>query len=250
MLNKIFAHRGFSAKYPENTMLAFQKAVEIGADGVEFDVQLTSDGVPVIIHDEDLNRVAGENVLVKDLTYPELIRRDVSYKFKGQVEKQAVPKLEEYFALVRDLDFITNIELKTAYWEYPGIEQKVIDLIDAFSLRERVILSSFNHYTLLRAKAIAPDIPCGLLYECRIAEPQDYAKLLGMEYLHPLYLFLNDAELEKYQAAGVKASPWTVDHEQDLRYLLKQDAVFAVMTNTPDVALAIRAEMEREAAKK
>lgn len=245
-MNRIFAHRGFSARYPENTMIAFEKAIEVGADGVEFDVQLTSDGVPVIIHDEDLNRVAGDNAYVKDLTYAELSRRDVSYRFKGQVPKQRVPRLEEYFSLVRERDFITNIELKTAYWEYPGIEQRVIDLIDEYGLRGRVILSSFNHYTLLRAKAIAPEIPCGILYECRIAEPQDYVKRLGMEYLHPLYLFLNDRELKKYREAGVKASPWTVDREADMRYLLRQEAVFAIMTNTPDTALALRAEMEKE----
>lgn len=239
-MNKILAHRGFSAAYPENTMLAFQKALEIGADGVEFDVQLTSDGVPVILHDEDLNRVAGENVYVKDLTYAELRRLDVSYKFRGQVPKQTVPTLEEYFSLVKTRNFITNIELKTAYWEYPGIEQRVVGLIDAFHLRGRVILSSFNHYSLLRAKAIAPDIPCGLLYECRIAEPQDYAKRLGMDYLHPLYLFLNDEELAKYEKAGVKASPWTVDCEQDLRRLLGHKAVFSIITNVPDRALALR----------
>ena len=80
---KVFGHRGFSAAYPENTMLAFERALAAGCDGVEFDVQLTRDHVPVIIHDETLLRTAGDPAAVRDLTYAELASRDVSYRFSG-----------------------------------------------------------------------------------------------------------------------------------------------------------------------
>lgn len=169
---KILAHRGFSGKYPENTMLAFRQAIAAGAEGVEFDVQLTKDGVPVILHDESLLRTGGLDALIRDLTYEEAARLDLAGPYRGQVEPQPLPTLEEYFQLVKDLDFLTNIELKTSIFEYPGIEEKVIALIRAYGLSDRVILSSFNHYSLLRVKALAPELPCGILYECRIAEPQ------------------------------------------------------------------------------
>ena len=241
---RVFAHRGFSAKYPENTMAAFEKALALGADGAEFDVQLTSDGVPVIIHDESLLRTAGEDVLVRDLTLKELLKRDVSYKFRGAQPKAAVPTLEEYLDFVKDTDFISNIELKTGIFEYPGIEERVVGMIRKRRLEDRVILSSFNHYSLVRAKALAPDIRCGILYECRIAEPQDYLKRLGMDFLHPHEIFLNDEELIKYARAGVMASPWTVDDPARMRYFLQKENIYAIMSNTPDVLLSEKRALE------
>ena len=236
----VIAHRGFSSRYPENSLLAFEKALELGADGAEFDVQLTKDGVPVVTHDENLLRVSATDALVKDLTLAELRTLDVSYKFRGQCAPQRVPTLEEYFALVQGREFLSVIELKTAIYEYDGIEQKVIELIRRFGLSGRTVLSSFNHYSLLRCKKIAPELPCGILYECRIAEPQDYCKRLGMQYLHPDYRFLGDAELAKYEAADVKTSPWTVDQEADMRYFFAQKNILSLITNKPDLALQIR----------
>lgn len=240
---KVFGHRGFSAAYPENTMLAFEQALAAGCDGVEFDVQLTRDGVPVIIHDETLLRTAGDPAAVRDLSYAELARRDVSYRFSGQCPAQRVPALADYFDLIGKTDFITNIELKTAVVEYDGIEQLVTGMVRDRKLADRVILSSFNHYTLLRCKALAPEIRCGILYECRIAEPQDYARRLGMEYLHPCELFVTDAELAKYVRAGVPVNPWTVDDPERMRYFLGRSGVYALMTNRPDVALRVREGM-------
>ena len=239
-MTKAIAHRGFSSRYPENTLLAFTQALALGCDGAEFDVQLSCDNVPVVFHDESLLRITGDDLLVKDLTLRELKTLDVSYKFRGQCPVQRIPTLEEYFALVRKKDFLSIIELKTAIFEYPGIERQVIDMIDACRLNDRVIISSFNHYSLLRCKEIAPDLPYGLLYECRIAEPQRYAAELKMQYLHPDYRFLDDVELAKYEAAGIKTSPWTVDNEADIRYLLGQKNIYAIMSNKPDLVMALR----------
>ncbi len=237
---KAIAHRGFSSRYPENTMLAFSRALELGADGAEFDVQLSRDGVPVVFHDESLSRITGDPRLVKDLTLAELQQFDISYRFQGECPAQRIPTLEEYFELVRARDFLSVLEFKTAIYEYDGIEKKVIELIHRFGLSDRIVLSSFNHYTLLRCKKIAPELPCGILYECRIAEPQDYCKQLGMQFLHPDYRFLDDAELQKYERAGVKTSPWTVDGDEEIRYLLRQPNIFAIMSNKPDRVLALR----------
>ena len=237
---KVFAHRGFSSRYPENSMLAFERALTLGADGAEFDVQLSKDGIPVVFHDENLIRITGTDALVKDLTLEELRQFDISYRFRGECPIQRIPTLEEYFSLVRSHDFLNNIELKTAIFEYEGIEQIVIDLVRKYDLSSRVVLSSFNHYSLLRCKAIAPELPCGVLYECRIAEPQDYCRRLWMEFLHPDYRFLDDFELKKYELAGVKTSPWTVDGEAEIRYLLGQENIFAIISNKPDLALALR----------
>ena len=128
-MSKIFAHRGFSGKYPENTMLAFEKAVEIGVDGIELDVHLTKDNVLVIIHDEDIKRTCNGEGLVRDMTYEQLKKFDASATFTGVYGFCGIPTLKEYFDLVKDTDIITNIELKTGVFEYPTIEKRTIDLI-------------------------------------------------------------------------------------------------------------------------
>lgn len=115
MLN--IAHRGFKGVYPENTMLAYEKAVETGADGIEFDVQLTKDGELVIIHDEDLERTTDGKGLVKDKTLHELKKLNAS-KGCPYCEVQTTPTLREYFDFAKDKDIITNIELKTSIITY------------------------------------------------------------------------------------------------------------------------------------
>ena len=115
-MSKIFAHRGFSGKYPENTMIAFEKAVEIGVDGIELDVHLTKDNELVIIHDEDVKRTTNGEGLVKDMTLEELKKLDASATFVGQYGVNPIPTLREYFELVKDTNIITNIELKTSVY--------------------------------------------------------------------------------------------------------------------------------------
>ena len=127
-MSKIFAHRGFSGKYPENTMLAFEKAVELGVDGIELDVHLTKDNELVIIHDEDIKRTCDGEGLVKDMTLEELKKFDASATFRGVYGFNAIPTLREYFELVKDTSVITNIELKTGVYEYHTIEQRTYDL--------------------------------------------------------------------------------------------------------------------------
>lgn len=94
-MTKNFAHRGFSAAYPENTMLAFQKAEEVGCDGIEMDLHLSADGVPVIIHDETLERTTGETGWVGDTSFAQLRRLDASYRFAGKTRENPIPALEE-----------------------------------------------------------------------------------------------------------------------------------------------------------
>ena len=102
-MTRNFAHRGYSGKYPENTMLAFRKAAEAGADGIELDVQLTRDGEPVIIHDELVDRTTDGTGRVKDFTLAELQALDASYIYTGQYGRNPIPTLREYCEFVKDL---------------------------------------------------------------------------------------------------------------------------------------------------
>ena len=107
-----FAHRGFKGKYPENTMLAFNKAIEAGADGIEFDVHLSKDGEIVIIHDETLERTTDGSGLVGEKTLAQLKKLNASKDYTDY-QVQRILTLREYFDFAKDYDIITNIELKT-----------------------------------------------------------------------------------------------------------------------------------------
>ena len=170
MKTKNLAHRGFSGRYPEDTMLAFRGAIGAGADGIELDVHLSRDGEVVVIHDETVGRTCGVPGRVQDLTAAELGALHASYLYRGQMGVNPVPTLREYFQLVRDLPILTNVELKTNVYEYPGLEEKVWDLIRACDLADRIIISSFNHFSVLRMRAIAPELKYGLLSESWLVE--------------------------------------------------------------------------------
>lgn len=240
-MTKVFAHRGFSSQYPENTMEAFQQAIRVGADGIENDLQMTKDGVVVVIHDENLKRLTGNEVYVKDLSYSELKAMDVGGKFRGEHAPVCAPALDEYLELLSPTKLITNFELKTSYFEYPGMLEQTVEKIRAKGYEDRCIFSSFNHYTLLDCLKAAPEIPRGILYGDRLVDPEKYALYLHAQYLHPLYLYLSDENLAVYKAAGVLVNPWTVDDPAVMKWLMTKDAVLAVISNKPDLALQVRA---------
>lgn len=235
-----YAHRGFSGNYPENTLLAFQKALDAGCEGIEFDVHLTKDHKLVIIHDETIDRTSNGHGWVKDMTYEELCQVDFSYRFAGQFGFQRIPTLAEYFELVKDLDLISNIELKTGVCEYPGIEQAVYDMIRTYHMEEKVIISSFNHHSILRMKDIAPHLPCGFLSETWVLNAASYVKEHGVEAYHPQFYMLTDSETADLKAHNVQINTWTVNEERDILHMIELE-VDGIISNYPDrVAAALQ----------
>ncbi|MCI9405556.1 MAG: glycerophosphodiester phosphodiesterase [Oscillospiraceae bacterium] len=236
-----FAHRGFSAAYPENTMAAFQKAEEAGCGGIEMDLHLSADGVPVIIHDETLERTTGAAGWVGDTSFAQLRRLDASYRFAGKVQGNRIPALEEVLEWCRGTGLRLNLELKTNVREYPGIEQKAVELVARMGMEERVIFSSFNHYTLLRLKEIAPSIPCGALVESWIVGFGGYLQGLGLECAHPLYSYLTEENLADLKRRGLRVHTWTVNQPEQMRRLIRLGTDILI-TNHPDVLAGLLRE--------
>ena len=235
-----YAHRGFSGSYPENTMLAFEKALEAGCEGIELDVQRTRDGELVIIHDEAIDRTSNKSGLVKDMTYEELTKVDFSYRYQGQYGFQKIPTLREYLTLVQSRDIVTNIELKTGVYEYLGIEHQVYDLIREFHMEDKVIISSFNHHSVLRMKAIAPQLRYGFLSETWILDAGSYVASHGVEAYHPQFHMLTAAETADLKAHGIAINTWTVNEEMDIRAMI-DIGVDGIISNHPDrVATLLR----------
>lgn len=136
---KIFAHRGASGYAPENTLEAFALAITQGADGIELDVQLTKDGIPVVIHDETIDRVTEKTGFVKDYTLKELKELTVLGNKFPEYSSSKIPTLEEVLDAVKASGIQVNIELKTGIYWYPEIEQKVADLVKKAGMEELVI---------------------------------------------------------------------------------------------------------------
>lgn len=238
-----FAHRGFKGQYPENTMLAFRKAIEAGADGIELDVHLTKDNELVIIHDEKLDRTSDGSGLVKDKTLAELKKLNLS-KLYPDYQIQEIPTLAEYFDFAKDLDIISNIELKNSIIDYQGIEKEVCKLINDFGIKDKIIISSFNHDSLVRVKEIDKNISCGVLESSRLYKPWEYVKELGMEYYHPLNFVVDKKVVENFYKNNIGLNIWfaasfndygkyldfnpqglITDHPNKLRELLEQKPV-------------------------
>ena len=216
-MTKVFGHRGCSGTYPENTMLAFRKAVEAGVDGMEFDLHLTKDNKLVIIHDETIDRTSNGSGAVRDMTLEELRQYDFSAAFPGEYGVCRIPTLEEYFEMVKDLPLISNIELKTGVWEYPGIEQAAIDMVRAYHLEDRIIFSS----------------KCGFLTENWPSRFGAYTALHGIECCHPPLHMLSEKTVAEMHDAGCEINTWTVNTEEDAKRLAAW-GVDALIGNYPE----------------
>lgn len=228
-----FAHRGFSGKYPENTMTAFEKAIEAGCEGIELDVHFTKDKEIVITHDEKIDRVSNGSGLVKDMTYEELCTFDFSYIYTDKTGFSRIPTLREYFELVKDKDIITNIELKTGIYEYEGIEEAVYELIKEYHLEDRILISSFNHNSVMRMKALAPELKFGFLSETWILETGEYLNKHNMEAYHPDFHMLTDKEVKDLRDHNIKINTWTVNEAKDIQHMI-DIAAEGIISNFPD----------------
>ncbi|ASS76152.1 hypothetical protein CIG75_15185 [Tumebacillus algifaecis] len=226
------AHRGASGYAPENTMAAFRIAKEIGADGFEFDVQLSKDGVPVIIHDEALVRTTGAKGYVIEHTSDELARLDAGVWYGQDFQGQRIPTLEQVLQTYGDL--YLNVELKNSYHEMPGLEEKVIELIRNYGVEQNVLISSFHHKSMQTLHRLAPDLKTGLLYDCVLVDAVTYAKRLGASALHPFYGTVKADLLREAKAAGVQVNVWTVNDEEQMR-LCAEAGVDAIITNDPQL---------------
>lgn len=227
------AHRGFSGVYPENTMLAFKKAVEAGCDGVECDIHLTRDNIAVICHDPEIDRTTDGTGYIHDYTYDELRRFDAGIKKGKEFMGQRIPTLDEFLEYFSDKNMLVNVELKTDSMDYEGIEKILIEKTYRYKLEKHMIISSFNHYSIRKCLAIDSSIKTGLLYDNNLFEPEKYAALVGADALHPYYKTLDEEIVKKAHKSSILINAWTVNQKEDMKYMLKL-GIDGIITNYPD----------------
>jgi glycerophosphoryl diester phosphodiesterase len=243
----IVAHRGASALEPENTLIAFESALQAGADAVELDVRLTSDGVPVVLHDVDVSVTTDGTGYVHDLPIERVKRLDAS---GGRGARQEVPTLEEALGLIARHGAAANLEIKNLPGE-PAFDSPtesvllaVLRVLDMVRFDAPVLVSSFNWLTIERCKSEAPHLATGFLTIAAI-DPWAalvYARQHGHDFVlpqTPAVLGAGRAFVEEARAAGVRVGTWVADDEDTLATLFSW-GVDAVASNDPARAAAVR----------
>ncbi|MEY2375937.1 glycerophosphodiester phosphodiesterase [Lentilactobacillus buchneri] len=219
----IFGHRGYPFKFPENSLKGFQYAIDHGIDGLEFDVHLTKDNVPVIMHDEKINRTTDGKGLINSYTLKELQQFHMR-------DGETIPTLKNLLALAVHRLVHLNLEFKTNKIHYPKIEQIVLDLVKQYDLMYPVIYSSFNLDSLKIAYQIDPNQQYCLLSDHVIKNPKS---LIVKEHLAGLHL-------SHYQPlANVDERIWTVDDPRTQEKLLS-DHVAGIITDNFEQAVRIK----------
>ena len=219
-------HRGARAYAPENTLMSFKKALEIGVDAVELDVRKTKDGQLVVIHDADVKRTTDGEGLVSELTLKEIKGLNA-----GSGEK--IPTLEE------TLDFLDKkvkvfVELKET-----NIEKQVLSIVHEKVLEKNVVIVSFLEDAIKKVRELNSDIETGLIY-ARHKNPLKTALELKSNYLLALYRFTHTANVEKAHEYGLKVIVWTINSPQEVEEYAKK-GVDGIASDKPDILTHINA---------
>lgn len=239
---KIWAHRGCSQRYPENTALAFEKALELaGLEGIELDVQMTKDGELVVIHDERVDRTTEGTGYVKDYTLSELKRLHI---YAGEGPSQSILTMNEVFDLMGQRlkeGIKLNIELKTDVFAYPGIEEKLIALVHkrcTQDIAENIVYSSFYALSLERVRNLEPKAEIGIL-DSRVSDCLFKLKGCKADALHP---FWRGIDLPRERLTGYPVRAWLAGHlypekptgnRLDLK-MLEEQGITDVFLNEPE----------------
>lgn len=231
----IFAHRGAKAVAPENTIPAFLKAAELGADGVELDVQFSADGALVVIHNPTLEQTTDGHGRVTSFTLEELKQLDAGAKFDPRFAGTRLCTLEEALDAIGDR-LLVNIEMKSFAMGTDGMAEQVAEIIRKRALYDQVIVSSFNPFALRRLKRTDPHIETGLLYAPDLPIYLSRAWLRPWarpDAMHPEHVMVDAAYMRWARRNNYPVNVWTVNETADMQRMIEL-GVNAIITDYPD----------------
>lgn len=241
----VIGHRGASATAPENTLLAFKQALDDGADGIEFDVRLSRDGVPVVIHDSNLKRTGLVDSVVSNLTVEELQLINVGAFFPNAINC-GVPTLAEVFELFNDVDGMLYLEMKGEPVSEKLI-QKVASTIEQHHIASKVIVECFDHSAIGALKLVAPQLRTAALFESRLCRPANLfsgavlsaAKAVHANEIALHYTLVTNRLVDQAKEDGFEVVVWTVDNPKWIERAC-QLGIKCLITNNPAKMLAHR----------
>lgn len=235
---KVFAHRGASGDYPENTILAFDKALELDIYGLELDVHKSKDGHLVVIHDEDIQRTFKGKGLVSDYTLAELKKFNCrKFEFIENLNCK-IPTLREVFELIKNTDITLNIEAKTDLIHY-DLEQDILDLIKEYNFEEKTLISSFNHECIKIFKNLNNNLKYGALYGCKNdyaseSNVVEHARKLGVYSINISKDLITKEMVDLAHENGLKVFVYTVNTPIIMRKMIEFN-VDGVFSDYPDL---------------
>jgi len=240
----VIAHRGASGYTPENTLISFLKAIELNADAVECDVHLSKDNIPIVIHDEELNRTTDGKGYVKDYSLKELKSLNAGYKnrFFDKFKDEKIPTLREVLEVCKNKIGVV-IEIKNGPFFYDGIEDKIVNLIKELDMEEQVIISAFDHLTVKRVKKLNKNLVTAVIFSGCPVKPTLDCLLAYADGLHLEWCYLKPSVVKEAEEDGLFINVWTVNKEEDIRKMFLMN-VNGVITDYPDLGVKVKQEMK------
>jgi len=235
-----FAHRGYTANAPENTLAAIQAAIDLSADGVEFDVRTCKSGEVVVFHDASLERMTNGAGMVRDMTLSEL--KQFKLKQGDKETGEVIPTLQEALELI-DGRIAMNIEIKADFLpEKHQVEEKVIDLVKKFDIEKQTIVSSFHPLTVRKLKKVDDTILNGFLFDKNFFFRHyifAFTRLLGAKAMHMEGSIATTNFVKRVLSSGYNCLVWTVNSPELMKRLIN-DGVHAIITDRPDLLKEIK----------
>lgn len=232
----IIAHRGASFDRPENSFAAFKLAYDQGSDGIETDVHLSKDNVPVLIHDHTVNRVTSKKGLIKQFTFRELKQLDIGSWFDPIYHTERLMSLVDFLQWAEPRQLMINIELKTNKVSYPGIEAIVYQHVKRSKMLDRVVFSSFNHLSLEKLSQLDPNTYRALLAKRHSARLIKLSQQLNLTGVHINERAINQITIKKYHQINQYVGAYTVNQPIDLRRCLRANCDM-IITDRPELTI-------------
>ena len=233
---EVWSHRGVRTESAENTLPAFIKAIETGVDGIELDVQRSLDGELVVTHDENLLRVAGKDIFVNQSNWSQLKGVNVSMTHGG-IER--MPLLKEVLELLEPTNLRLNIELKNGVFDYPDLEEDVINLTSQSKMEERILYSSFNTESVFRLTKLTDPDRCALLLAYPLTRPVWLTRNLGLCALNPHYRILKiPGYTSLCRRNNIQVVTWTVNEKKDIAQMIRKKP-HVIISDYPALVLSM-----------
>ncbi|MAO64388.1 MAG: hypothetical protein CL666_05265 [Balneola sp.] len=235
----VIGHRGASGYYPENTMAAFQAAYEMGAEMIELDVTLSKDGIPVVIHDLNLDRTTDGTGKVSHQNLKELRKLDAGSWFDVKFSSEQIPTLEEVLQFAAG-KISLNIEIKPEAVTdsvHNGIEEKALELVNKYEMKHHVLFSSFDYRAIEHLKVLDVNISVALLYEKQQSKGKTLTQLVShytADAFNCSYRQYSKKWAEQAKKANIPVFIYTVNKERRMKKIIKRGAS-GIFTDKPDV---------------
>lgn len=239
MQTEIIAHRGASRYAPENTMPAFKKAFEMQADGIETDVHLTKDHIPVLMHDERINRTSNAKGFIQDFTYEQLRQFDLGSWFSPSFSEAKIVTLDEFLHWIKQTPMRAHIELKNNKIDYSSIEQIVYNYIRKHSMENKTTISSFNFESIQRFKKITNSIEVAYLTSKMNRMVRQTIREHPVHAVHIKHTLLQKNVLRCSEQKQIPLRVFTINKISQMMRCFDL-GVRGIFTDVPDVAFDMR----------